>query len=63
MHAGHMLSECCTCCVVIQALGLGSEIVDTCFKGTPSRIGGIGFEQMGKDTLALHALAYQVCEA
>eukprot|EP00877_Chromochloris_zofingiensis_P004027 jgi/Chrzof1/13625/Cz08g04180.t1 len=44
---------------IFEALGLGSEIVDTCFKGTPSRIGGIGFEQMGKDTLALHALAYQ----
>jgi hypothetical protein len=31
-----------------------------CFKGTASRIGGVGFEQIAKDTLALHAAAYHV---
>ena len=31
-----------------------------CFKGTASRIGGVGFEQLASDTLSLHAAAYHV---
>jgi hypothetical protein len=31
-----------------------------CFKGTASRIGGVGFEQIARDALALHAAAYNV---
>ena len=31
-----------------------------CFKGTASRIGGVGFEQIARDALALHAAAYYV---
>lgn len=43
---------------IFEALGLGDEVVDACFKGTPSRIGGVNFEQLGADAMQLHALAY-----
>jgi hypothetical protein len=31
-----------------------------CFKGTVSRIGGVGFAALAADAMALHAAAYQV---
>jgi len=34
---------------IFEAVGLGPEIIDKCFKGTPSRISGIGFEQFEKE--------------
>lgn len=46
--------------ITLQCLGLAPEVVDTCFKGTASRIGGVGFSQLAKDTMALHKAAYQV---
>ncbi len=45
---------------IFECLGLAPEVVDVCFKGTASRIGGVGFEQLAKDTMALHQLAYKV---
>jgi glutamate synthase domain-containing protein 2 len=45
---------------LLQCLGLASEVVDVCFKGTASRIGGGGFEQLGRDSMALHQAAYKV---
>ena len=45
---------------IFEALGIAEEVVSLCFKGTASRIGGVGFEQIAADTLALHAAAYQV---
>lgn len=47
---------------IFEALGIADEVVETCFKGTASRIGGVGFEQIAADALALHAAAYQVCK-
>lgn len=43
---------------IFEALGLGPAVVDSCFAGTPSRIGGAGFEALGADALNLHAAAY-----
>ena len=43
---------------IFEALGIGQEVVDRSFPGTLSRIGGIGFEEIGADALARHALAY-----
>ncbi|PLS76513.1 MAG: glutamate synthase large subunit [Actinobacteria bacterium] len=40
---------------IFEIVGLGPEVVDTCFKGTPSIVGGIGWEALGQDALALHA--------
>jgi glutamate synthase domain-containing protein 2 len=45
---------------VPQALGLASEVVDMCFKGTASRIGGVGFAQLAADAISLHDAAYKV---
>jgi hypothetical protein len=45
---------------IFEALGLANDVVDACFPGTRSRIGGSSFAQLGADTLALHAIAYQV---
>ncbi len=43
---------------IFEALGLAAPVVDACFAGTPSRIGGIGFEGLAADALAQHALAF-----
>lgn len=43
---------------IFEALGLAKPVVDACFAGTPSRIGGIGFDGLAADALALHALAF-----
>jgi len=36
---------------IFEALGLNKEVIETCFAGTVSRIGGIGFDLIAKDTL------------
>src|SRR5690606_35133144 len=36
----------------------GPEVIEKCFPGTTSRIGGIGFEAIARDVLARHAMAY-----
>ncbi|HEY8104728.1 MAG TPA: glutamate synthase central domain-containing protein, partial [Gemmatimonadales bacterium] len=41
-----------------EAIGLGAEIIDACFAGTVSPIGGIGFEEVGDDVLGRHRSAY-----
>ncbi|HEY8216045.1 MAG TPA: glutamate synthase-related protein [Acidimicrobiia bacterium] len=43
---------------IFEALGLGAEVVDTCLRGTPSTVGGIGFDTIGADSLARHAVAF-----
>jgi glutamate synthase (NADPH/NADH) large chain/glutamate synthase (ferredoxin) len=43
---------------VFEALGLGSEIITSCFAGTASPLGGIGFEELAEDVLARYARAY-----
>src|SRR5256884_7064689 len=37
---------------ILEALGLGAEVVDRCSTGTVSTIGGIGFAEIGEDVLA-----------
>ena len=43
---------------IFEVLGLGHEIIETCFHGTASPIGGIGFEEIAEDVLARHRGAY-----
>ncbi|HEX9031961.1 MAG TPA: glutamate synthase large subunit [Streptosporangiaceae bacterium] len=43
---------------IFEAIGLGPEVVDECFAGTSSRLGGIGFDQIAADTVARVASAY-----
>ncbi len=40
---------------IFEIVGLGPGVVDTCFRGTPSIVGGLGWEALGEDALALHA--------
>ncbi|HKR71175.1 MAG TPA: glutamate synthase large subunit [Streptosporangiaceae bacterium] len=43
---------------IFEAIGLGSEVIDECFAGTSSRLGGIGFDQIAEVTAARHARVY-----
>ncbi|WIA23003.1 hypothetical protein OEZ85_001356 [Tetradesmus obliquus] len=44
---------------IFEALGMAPEVVDMCFKGTATRIGGVGFTQLAADAIALHDVAYK----
>lgn len=43
---------------IFEALGLSSEVIQKCFKGTPSRVEGATFEMLARDALCLHELAF-----
>lgn len=43
---------------IFEILGLSDEVVDKCFKGTVSRIKGIGFDGIAKEILVRHKMAY-----
>ncbi|MBV8141130.1 MAG: glutamate synthase large subunit, partial [Verrucomicrobia bacterium] len=43
---------------IFEAIGLSSELTDKCFTGTPSKIEGIGFKEIGTETLVRHQQAY-----
>ena len=43
---------------IFEALGLDQKLVDEFFTWTPSRIGGIGLEEICQDVLAAHSRAY-----
>src|SRR5262249_38968902 len=45
---------------IFEAIGLGPEIIDECFAGTTSRLGGIGFDQIAADTAARLESAFPV---
>ena len=40
---------------IFEVVGLGPSVVETSLKGTPSVVGGIGWEELGGDALARHA--------
>ena len=44
---------------IFEAVGLGPEVIDTAFAGTPSRVGGLGFREIAEDVLAWHRKAFQ----
>lgn len=43
---------------IFEALGLSDEVIERCFTGTVSRIGGIGFDVIGTETLNVHSEAF-----
>jgi glutamate synthase domain-containing protein 2/glutamate synthase domain-containing protein 1/glutamate synthase domain-containing protein 3 len=45
---------------IFEAVGLGRELVDRHFTGTPSRIGGVGLEELAREALERHARAWPV---
>ena len=44
---------------IFEALGLNEEVIERCFCGTVSRIGGIGFEMIAQETILRHHEAYR----
>src|SRR5918997_747897 len=43
---------------IFEAVGLASDVIDRCFTGTASRIGGIGTDVLARETLDKHARGY-----
>jgi len=43
---------------IFEILGLNKEVVNKCFKGSISRIEGINFDGIAKETLVRHKMAY-----
>jgi len=43
---------------IFEAVGLAHDVVDDCFTGTPSRIGGIGFDGVAEEMLRRHEHAW-----
>lgn len=44
---------------IFEALGLGSDVIEKCFRGTISRIEGLSFDDLAEEVLVRHRLAYQ----
>ena len=44
---------------IFEALGLGSDVIDKCFKGTISRIEGLSFDDLAQEVLVRHNLAFK----
>jgi glutamate synthase (NADPH/NADH) large chain len=43
---------------IFEALGLGKEVIEKCFVGTTSRIGGVDFSTIAKETILRHKKAF-----
>ena len=43
---------------IFEALGLGEEVIDRCFAGTTSRLGGVGFDVLAEEVRMRHAAAW-----
>jgi glutamate synthase domain-containing protein 2/glutamate synthase domain-containing protein 1/glutamate synthase domain-containing protein 3 len=43
---------------IFEAVGLEHEVIDNFFTGTPSRIGGVGMEQLSTEVMERHFRAY-----
>ncbi|HBQ64035.1 MAG TPA: glutamate synthase large subunit, partial [Clostridiales bacterium] len=43
---------------LFEAVGLGADVVECCFTGTPSRLGGIDIGIIARETLARHQRAF-----
>lgn len=45
---------------IFEAVGIGKDVIEKYFKGTSSRIGGIGLDEIAKETLEDHKIAYRI---
>src|SRR5215475_1118723 len=43
---------------LFEPVGLGPEVIDTCFVGTSSPLGGVGFSELAAEAGRRHAIAY-----
>jgi glutamate synthase (NADPH/NADH) large chain len=44
---------------IFEALGLGSDVIEKCFRGTISRVEGLSFDDLAEEVLVRHRIAYQ----
>eukprot|EP00954_Amorphochlora_amoebiformis_P019425 1332604-Amorphochlora_amoeboformis.AAC.1 len=44
---------------IFEALGVGRNVIEKCFTGCASRIGGVGFEDIASDMMKMHANAFK----
>ncbi|TDP95143.1 glutamate synthase large subunit [Labedaea rhizosphaerae] len=45
---------------IFEAIGLGREVVDSCFTGTTSKLGGVGFDVLAQEVAQRHRRAFPV---
>ena len=43
---------------IFEAVGLDHDVIDRCFTGTPSTVGGVGLGELAREALERHARAY-----
>ncbi len=43
---------------IFEAIGLGEEVIENCFTGTTSRLGGVGFETLADEVAKRHKYAF-----
>ena len=43
---------------IFEAVGLGAEVIDGCFTGTTSRLGGVGLDELAEEVACRHRYAY-----
>ncbi|MBV9315443.1 MAG: glutamate synthase large subunit [Pseudonocardia sp.] len=43
---------------IFEAIGLGPEVIETCFTSTTSRLGGVGFDTLAAEVARWHRLAF-----
>ena len=43
---------------IFEAVGLATEVIDRCFRDSPSRIQGVGFDVLARESLRRHELGY-----
>src|SRR5207253_8966442 len=43
---------------IFECLGLNGGVIERCFRGTASRIGGLGFEALSRSVLGRHSAGY-----
>jgi glutamate synthase (NADPH) large chain len=43
---------------IFEAVGLGKDVIDSCFCGTTSRLGGVGFDVLAEEVLDQHRRAF-----
>ncbi|MGH3941255.1 MAG: glutamate synthase large subunit, partial [Pseudonocardiaceae bacterium] len=43
---------------IFEAIGLGAEVIDPCFTGTTSRLGGVGFDVLAAEVALRHRRAF-----
>jgi glutamate synthase (NADPH/NADH) large chain len=43
---------------IFEAIGLGAEVIDSCFTGTTSKLGGVGFDTLAEEVSRWHLNAF-----